>query len=220
MESLEAELVRPADGLALLFTPPFDRSARDPGYIKAYPPGLRENGGQYTHAAAWTVIALARQGKGDAAHALFSILSPVSHTSTRAGVERYKVEPYVVAADIYSVAPHVGRGGWTWYTGAAGWLYQAGLEWILGVRVEGALLRLVPCLPRTWPSAEVTLRYRTAVYRITLLNPDGVSGGVRELHVDGKELAPTTATVALRDEALTHTIDVVLGHRTVPEAPG
>ena len=211
MQSLEAGLIRPADGLALLFTPPFDQSARDPGYIKAYPPGLRENGGQYTHAAAWTVIALAMQGRGDAAHALFSMLGPVSHSSTRAGVERYKVEPYVVAADIYSVAPHVGRGGWTWYTGSAAWLYQAGLEWILGVRVEGATLRLVPCVPRAWPSAEVTLRHRTATYRVTILNPDGVSGGVRELRVDGVEIAPSTATVALLDDGLAHTVDVVLG---------
>ncbi len=126
----------PDAGLVLLFTPPFDHILHDPGYIKGYPPGIRENGGQYTHAATWTVIAQAILGNGTQAAKLFSFLNPISHTSTRADVQRYKVEPYVVAADVYSVTPHVGRGGWTWYTGSASWMYRAGLEWILGLRVR------------------------------------------------------------------------------------
>src|SRR5204863_9836800 len=129
-------------------------AAHDPGYIKGYPPGIRENGGQYTHAATWSVIAYAILGQGNKAAELFSLLNPINRTTTRAYVHRYKVEPYVVAADVYSVAPHVGRGGWTWYTGSAGWMYRAGLEWILGFRVQGATLLLTPCIPESWPHLE------------------------------------------------------------------
>ncbi len=140
MAAVDEQLVRRSDGLALLFTPPFDRTPLDPGYIKGYPPGIRENGGQYTHAAAWSAIAFAALGDGDKAAELFSLMNPINRTSTRADVQRYKVEPYVVAADVYSVAPHVGRGGWTWYTGSAGWLYRVGIEAILGLRLQGAIL--------------------------------------------------------------------------------
>ena len=126
MAAVDEQLIRREDGLALLFTPPFDKTPLDPGYVKGYPPGLRENGGQYTHAAAWSVIAFARLGQGEKAAELFSLLNPINRTSTRTAVRRYKVEPYAVAADVYSVAPHVGRGGWTWYTGSAGWMYRAG----------------------------------------------------------------------------------------------
>ena len=137
MAALDRDLVHRGDRLALLFTPPFDKTAQEPGYIKGYPPGIRENGGQYTHAAAWSIMGFAALGQGDKAAELFALVNPINHTSTRAGVLRYKVEPYVVAADVYSVAPHVGRGGWTWYTGSAGWLYRAGIEAILGLRIKG-----------------------------------------------------------------------------------
>ena len=150
MAAVDEHLVRRADGLVLLFTPPFDRTSLDPGYIKGYPPGIRENGGQYTHAAIWSVLAFAMLGDGDKAAELFSILNPIHHASTRAAVHRYKVEPYVACADVYSQPPHVGRGGWTWYTGSAGWMYRAGLEWILGFRLRGATLVLDPCVPRAW----------------------------------------------------------------------
>ena len=128
MAAVEEYLVRRGDGLVLLFTPPFDHADVDPGYIKGYLPGIRENGGQYTHGAIWSILAFAALGDGDKAGELFSILNPINHASTRAGVQRYKVEPYVMAADVYAEPPHVGRGGWTWYTGSAGWMYQAGLE--------------------------------------------------------------------------------------------
>ena len=137
MAAVEEYLVRRGDGLVLLFTPPFDHSDVDPGYVKGYLPGIRENGGQYTHGAIWSVLAFAALGDGDKAGELFSILNPINHASTRAGVHRYKVEPYVMAADVYAEPPHVGRGGWTWYTGSAGWMYQAGVEWILGFRLRG-----------------------------------------------------------------------------------
>src|SRR5262245_65985962 len=135
MAGVEQYLVRRGAVLILLFTPPFDRTPLDPGYIKGYRPGVRENGGQYTHAAIWAVLAFAALGDGDKAGELFAILNPINHASTRAGVHRYKVEPYVAAADVYAAASHVGRGGWTWYTGSAGWMYRAGVEWILGVRL-------------------------------------------------------------------------------------
>ena len=139
MAAVERELIRPQDRLALLFTPPFDKTPLDPGYIKGYPPGIRENGGQYTHAALWSVMAFAALGEGDKAAALFSLLNPINHARTRSDVHRYKVEPYVVAADVYGAAPHVGRGGWTWYTGSAGWMQRAGIESILGLRIWRAM---------------------------------------------------------------------------------
>ena len=151
MASVTKHLIRPDPGMALLFTPPFDRTAHDPGYIKGYPPGLRENGGQYSHAAMWAVLAFAKLGDGDAAGALFAMLNPINHALTEADAERYKVEPYVVAADVYSTAPHEGRGGWTWYTGSAGWMYRAGVEGLLGLTRTGESLHLNPCFPKDWP---------------------------------------------------------------------
>ena len=171
-------LVRRDDGLVLLFTPPFDQTPLDPGYIKGYPPGIRENGGQYTHAAVWSVIAFAMLGDGDKAGELFSMLNPINHSSTRAAVHRYKVEPYVACADVYSMPPHVGRGGWTWYTGSAGWMYRAGLEWMLGFRLRGEKLLIDPCIPSGWRGFEITFRYRSARYEIAVENPRGVSRGV------------------------------------------
>jgi cyclic beta-1,2-glucan synthetase len=141
MAAVERELIRPQDRLALLFMPPFDKTPLDPGYIKGYPPGIRENGGQYTHAALWSVMAFAALGAGDKAAALFSLLNPINHARTRLGVHRYKVEPYIVAADIYATRPHTGRGGWTWYTGSAGWMQRAGIESILGLRLARIIHR-------------------------------------------------------------------------------
>jgi cyclic beta-1,2-glucan synthetase len=211
MAAVDEQLIRRGEGLALLFTPPFDRTPLDPGYIKGYPPGVRENGGQYTHAAAWSAIAFAALGDGDKAAALFALLNPINHTSTRADVQRYKVEPYVVAADVYSVAPHVGRGGWTWYTGSAGWLYRAGLEAILGFRVEGETLSLAPCIPKAWPGFEIAFRYRSARYEIAVENPDGVGRGIAHAALDGATLANGATRVPLADDGRVHQVRVVLG---------
>jgi cyclic beta-1,2-glucan synthetase len=211
MAAVDAQLIRREPGLALLFTPPFDRTPLDPGYVRGYPPGVRENGGQYTHAAAWSVIALAALGDGDKAAQLFALLNPISRTSTRADVQRYKVEPYVVAADVYSVAPHAGRGGWTWYTGSAGWLYRAGLEAILGFRQQGASLCLAPCIPRDWPRFEIVFHYRSARYEIAVENPNAVCRGVVHAELDGKTLPAGPTRVPLVDDGQTHTVRVVLG---------
>ena len=211
MAAVEEYLVRRGDGLVLLFTPPFDHSDVDPGYVKGYVPGIRENGGQYTHGAIWSVLAFATLGDGDKAGELFSILNPINHASTRAGVHRYKVEPYVMAADVYTEPPHVGRGGWTWYTGSAGWMYQAGVEWILGFHLRGTTLVLDPCIPRAWPGYEIVFRYHTATYEIAVENPQGVSRGVVAAELDGQPLTGGGAAIALADDGATHRVRVVLG---------
>jgi cyclic beta-1,2-glucan synthetase len=200
-------------GLVLLFVPPFDRTPLDPGYIKGYLPGVRENGGQYTHAAVWCVLAFAALGDGDKAAELFSMLNPINHARTRAGIHRYKIEPYVMAGDVYAEPGHLGRGGWSWYTGSAGWMYRAGVEWILGVRLRGAVLSIDPAIPRVWPSYEITLRHRAAQYKITVENPHGATRGVAQAELDGVPV-PVTATgaaeFALAEDG-EHRIRVVLG---------
>jgi cyclic beta-1,2-glucan synthetase len=166
MASLEKHLVRRDDRLALLFSPPFDKTPLDPGYIKGYPPGLRENGGQYSHAAMWAILAFAEMGDADKAAELFALVNPINHARTPEEVERYRVEPFVVAADVYSVAPHAGRGGWTWYTGSAAWMYRAGVEGILGIRREGAFLVVNPRMPTTWPGFAATVTVASTRYDI------------------------------------------------------
>jgi cyclic beta-1,2-glucan synthetase len=210
MASVDLNLVRRGAGLVLLFTPPFDHSAADPGYIKGYPPGIRENGGQYTHAAVWSVIAFAMQGDADKAAELYSILNPINHARTYADALRYKVEPYVVAADVYSEPPHVGRGGWTWYTGSAAWLYRAGLEWLLGCRVRGASLLLDPCVPGDWHGFEISFRYGGTRYEIAVENTAGVNRRITSLQLDGQALSPQPALVPLVDDGATHRVRAVL----------
>lgn len=210
MAASEQHLVRRQDGLILLLTPPFDHTPRDPGYIKGYLPGIRENGGQYTHAATWTLIAFASLSDGDKAGELFRMMNPINRTNSRVSVQRYKVEPYVVAGDIYAEAPHIGRGGWTWYTGSAGWLYRAGIEWILGFRLRGMMLAIDPCIPRNWPAYSIDFRYHSATYKIRVENPSGVARGVAITELDGKLLAGA-ASIPLVDDGATHNIRIVLG---------
>ncbi len=211
MAAVDLNLVRRDAGLVLLFTPPFDHSAADPGYIKGYPPGVRENGGQYTHAAIWSVIAFAMQGDADKAAELYAMLNPINHARTQADALRYKVEPYVVAADVYSEPPHVGRGGWTWYTGSAAWLYRAGIEWLLGCRLRGANLLLDPRVPREWPGFEISFRYRSSRYEITVAGTAGANRRIASLQLDGRALSPQPALVPLVDDGTTHQVRAVLG---------
>jgi cyclic beta-1,2-glucan synthetase len=202
--------VRRDDRLALLLAPPFDTMEPTPGYIRGYLPGVRENGGQYTHAALWNVLAFARLGDGDRAFELFSLLNPLSHTRTADSVARYRAEPYVVAADVYSVPPHTGRGGWTWYTGSAGWMYRVGLEAILGIGFRRGALLIDPCIPRGWPGFEVQLGTENATsYRIVVENPNGVNRGVARLDLDGTEIQGPTVPIAHDGQA--HVVRVVLG---------
>jgi cyclic beta-1,2-glucan synthetase len=210
MAAAEKQLVRRADGLTLLLTPPFDHTSNDPGYIKGYLPGIRENGGHYMHAASWVLIAFAALGDGDKAGELFRMMNPINRTNSRASVQRYKVEPYVLAGDIYAEPPHVGRGGWTWYTGSAGWLYRAGIEWILGFRLRGTMVTIDPCIPRNWPAYSVEFRYHSSIYKIRVENPSGVARGVAITELDGKLLAGP-ANIPLADDGAVHKIRIVLG---------
>jgi cyclic beta-1,2-glucan synthetase len=211
MSAVNTQLVSRSDGLVKLFTPPFDHSAKDPGYIKAYPPGLRENGGQYTHAAMWTTLAFALLGDGDRAGELFSLLNPINHANTTAGIHRYKVEPYVVCADVYSAPPHVGRGGWTWYTGSAGWMYRTAVEGILGIKIRGTALVVDPCIPRAWPGFEFTYKHGTSRYRITVKNPRGVNRGIAHASLDGKQLTGASGEIQLMDDGRYHYGEITLG---------
>ncbi|MCB5184281.1 protein ndvB [Methylobacillus gramineus] len=189
MASLEQYLIDKHHGLALLFAPPFDQTQHDPGYIKGYPPGLRENGGQYSHAAMWTILAFAKLGHGTKAAELFSLLNPVNHARNPAEVERYKVEPYVIAADVYSVFPHKGRGGWTWYTGSAGWMYRAGIEGILGIRRSGNTLVIFPCMPAEWKLYEADIDVQATQYHIRVDNLSNTGSGITSATLNGAGLA-------------------------------
>lgn len=210
MNSVREYLVRYSDELVLLFTPPFDKTERDPGYIKSYPPGVRENGGQYTHAAIWSVIAFAMLGEGDQATELLRMLNPINRTATRTGVYAYKVEPYVLSADIYSESPHIRRGGWTWYTGAAGWYYRAGMEWILGIQVRSGKLILDPCISKTWDSYSIFYQHENTHYEITVENPNGVTRGVKAITLDG-ERQRNGNSITLQDDGQVHQVRVELG---------
>jgi len=175
---------------------------------------VRENGGQYTHAAVWCVLAFAALGDGDRAAELFSLLNPMNHARTRAGIQRYKVEPYVMAGDVYAQPAHLGRGGWTWYTGSAGWMYRAGVESILGMRLRGAVLVIDPAIPRAWPSYEMVFRYHAAEYMIAVENPRGAMRGVSAAELDGAALplqdGASGVEFALVQEGR-HRVRVVLG---------
>jgi cyclic beta-1,2-glucan synthetase len=185
MYSAEKHLLNYHDGLALLFIPPFDKTTHNPGYIKGYPPGLRENGGQYSHAAMWFILALTKQGQGKKAVDLFTMLNPINHANNAEKVQRYKVEPYVMAAYIYSISPYVGRGGWTWYTGAAGWMYQAGLEGILGIRREGKNLIIQPCIPEDWPEFSAILNIENSNFDIKVNNRVTIANNLLDAELNG-----------------------------------
>jgi cyclic beta-1,2-glucan synthetase len=212
MAAVDKYLLQRDQKLALLFTPPFDNPSRDPGYIKGYPPGMRENGGQYTHAALWASLAYTMLGDGDKAYEVLTMLNPIRHADSPMAIERFKIEPYVVPADVYSVPPHVGRGGWSWYTGSASWFYRVSLERILGFRRQGSQLLIDPCIPQTWPGFSISYRFGTATYDISVENPLGVCTGVLAVKVDGQTVAGNQKNlVALTDDGKAHRILVVLG---------
>jgi cyclic beta-1,2-glucan synthetase len=207
--ALERELIDFDERLVRLLAPPFTHGGRDPGYIKAYPPGIRENGGQYTHAALWVGWAFADLGDGERAARVFELLNPIGHARDSAAVQRYRVEPYVVAADVGGVPPYVGRGGWTWYTGSAAWMWRLGVERILGLRPEAGGVRIDPCLPRSWRRVDVTIRRSGGGLAITIENPYGVETAVAELLVDG--VAVDQAVVAFPADGSERRVIVRLG---------
>jgi cyclic beta-1,2-glucan synthetase len=209
MNAVRTHLMRRDAQIVLLLTPPFDQMPHDPGYIKGYVPGVRENGGQYTHAAAWTIVALARLGLGDEAMEIFHMVNPINHMRTPEDAERYRVEPYAIAADVYAHPMHVGRGGWTWYTGSAGWMYQAAVRSLLGVRRHGATISIDPCIPAIWPRCSLDWRIGQTRYRFTVLNPRHRSQGVATATFDGIEVE--ASAIPLVDDGAEHEITVTLG---------
>ncbi|MEO7086864.1 MAG: glycosyl transferase family 36, partial [Gemmatimonadaceae bacterium] len=209
MQSLGERLVDGDARLIKLLTPPFDHMTHDPGYIKGYVPGVRENGAQYTHAAEWTAMATALLGDGDRAFEFFEMLNPLTHSRSSADVERYKVEPYAVCADIYTAAGHVGRGGWTWYTGSASWNYRVAIETILGFTKRGNALTIEPCVPATWSEFGLDYRFGNTMYAIEIRNPAGISGGVSRVEVDGAVVP--AHTIPLRDDGVRHQVVVTMG---------
>jgi cyclic beta-1,2-glucan synthetase len=209
MDAVRSMLIDRGSQVIMLLTPPFDSSAQEPGYIKGYPPGVRENGGQYSHAAAWVVMALAKLGGGDEVMEMFHLLNPLNHTRSTTDALRYQAEPYVLAGDVYSRAPHAGRAGWSWYTGSAAWMYRAGLERILGLRRRGPAFSVAPCIPASWPGFSMTWRVDGATYEIEVENPDRVCEGVAEVLLDGTPCDPQR--VPLLADGQTHVVRVTLG---------
>jgi cyclic beta-1,2-glucan synthetase len=209
MQAVAEQLIRYDDRLILLFTPPFDKTPRDPGYIRGYLPGIRENGGQYTHAALWTIWAYAELGMGDFAESLFRLINPIYQSDSPEGAGRYRVEPYVIAADVYGVPPHTGRGGWTWYTGSSGWTYRLGVEAILGLSLESGALKIDPCIPKSWPGFRLDYRHGSSLYRIEVNNPEGVNQGVKQVILDGNPIEEKR--IQLVDDGGTHEVLVLMG---------
>jgi cellobiose phosphorylase len=210
MKAVDERLVRRDAALVQLLDPPFDnKSDMDPGYIRGYVPGVRENGGQYTHAAIWASMAFAALGERERAWELLGMINPVNHALSAEAIAIYKVEPYVAAADVYALNPHVGRGGWSWYTGSAGWMYRLVLESLLGLRLDGDKLHLVPCLPVDWQAFKIHYRYRETVYHIDVTQTGGGDegeGGVTSVTVDDVE--QTDKTIALVDDHRDHSVAV------------
>ncbi len=211
LDAVRASLVVRPSRILLLLTPPFDKSDQDPGYIKGYPPGIRENGGQYTHAAVWALMAIAKQGNGDEAAELFHMLNPINHTRTPSDLMRYRTEPYVLDGDVYARPPHAGRGGWSWYTGSAGWLYRAGLESILGLHCHGDTFTMNPCVPSSWNHFEIDWKVDETSYEIRVENYDRLWTGVLRAELDGEKV--DHRAIPLLKDGKTHVVKVTMGRQ-------
>jgi cyclic beta-1,2-glucan synthetase len=209
MQSVSERLVRRNQQLVLLFEPPFDKTPRDPGYIKGYPPGVRENGGQYTHAALWSAWALLELGQIEEGFELFQYLNPILHADTPKKAAHYRVEPYVVAADVYGAPPLTGQGGWTWYTGSSSWMYRLGLEGFLGLKKRGDRLEVDPRIPANWPGFRVTYRFGKTTYEFNVENPGHVYQGVQQVSLNGRTLPDKV--IPLLQEGGIATVLIVMG---------
>lgn len=209
LRAVQHHLVDEENGIIKLLSPPFHTSSLEPGYIKGYVPGVRENGGQYTHAAVWTVLAFAKLGDGDKASNLYNMINPINHTRTKLEINKYKAEPYVMAADVYAVHPHIGRGGWTWYTGSSAWMYRVGLESILGFHLKGDSFTIEPCIPKGWKEYGIEYNYKSTTYKIKVNNIKGVCSGVDYIELDGVQLPDKQ--IPLVDDERAHQVNVVMG---------
>ncbi|MBE0487778.1 MAG: cyclic beta 1-2 glucan synthetase [Halomonas sp.] len=217
MEAVFTHLVHPDQRLVQLLAPPFDKASPTPGYIRGYVPGVRENGGQYTHAAIWAAMAYARLGQRERAWLLMDMLNPVQHSRSAAGMARYRLEPYVVAADIYAIEPHVGRGGWSWYTGAAGWMYRLISESLLGLQQAGNRLTITPCLPADWPHIRLRYRFHGTSYVITIRQAGDDKHHPPITRLDGVRLPDPVITLC--DDGREHQVEIHLGNNESPRTP-
>ncbi len=208
MESLENHLIDTENGIIKLLDPPFENGNLKPGYIKAYLPGTRENGGQYTHAAIWAIIAEAILGFGNKAGEYYRMINPIEHSRTKEAASKYKVEPYVISADIYGQKNLAGRGGWTWYTGSASWMYEAGIKYLLGLKIEKNKLKIEPCIPNDWKEYSIQYRYGNSIYHINVKNPNGRNTGVERFILDGNEIEEKQ--VILNPNGEVHHIEVLI----------
>ena len=209
MESLENHLVDRENGIIKLLDPPFEKGKLNPGYIKAYLPGVRENGGQYTHSSCWVIIAESILGFGDKALEYYRMINPIEHSRTKEASNKYKVEPYVIPADIYGAGNLAGRGGWTWYTGSASWYYMAGIKYILGFKIKNNTIKINPCIPKDWKEYEIKYRYENAIYNIKIKNPEGKNKGVTKILVNGKEIEKENG-IKLEKSANVYNIEVIM----------
>ena len=207
MESLENHLVDKENGIIKLLDPPFEKGKLEPGYIKAYLPGVRENGGQYTHAAVWVIIAESLLGFGDKALEFYRMINPIEHSRTKDASNKYKVEPYAIAADIYGQGNLIGRGGWTWYTGSSSWYYKAGIEYILGLKIENGYMTIDPCIPKEWKEYQIQYKWKDSIYHINVKNPNNKNRGVTKVLLDNKEVENK---IKLDGERKIYHIDVIL----------
>ena len=208
MESLETHLVDKENGIIKLLDPPFEKSKLEPGYIKSYLPGTRENGGQYTHGAIWAIIAESMLGFGDKAVELFRMINPIEHSKTKEAAQKYKVEPYVIAADIYSHESLAGRGGWSWYTGSSSWMLRAGIEYILGLKIEKGILKINPCIASSWKEYSISYKYGDSIYNIKVENPNNKNIGIEKFILNGQEIEEKQ--VKLIDDGKVYDIKVIM----------
>jgi len=206
MESLENHLVDRENGIIKLLDPPFEKSKLEPGYIKAYLPGTRENGGQYTHGAIWAIIAETILGFGDRATELFRMINPIEHARTKEAAQKYKVEPYVIAADIYGQGNLIGRGGWTWYTGSSSWMYEAGIRYILGLKIERGYIYMNPCISSEWKEYKIKYRYGNSLYNIKVVNENGKNTGVERVIINGNEVEEKR--IPLKDDGRVYNVEI------------
>ena len=208
MESLENHLIDKENSIIKLLDPPFEKSKLEPGYIKAYIPGTRENGGQYTHGAIWTIIAESMLGFGDKAVEQFRMINPIEHSRTKEAANKYKVEPYVIAADIYSCKNLVGRGGWTWYTGSSSWMIKAGIEYILGLKINGNIMRIEPCISKEWKEYNIRYKFKSTIYNIKVHNPNEKNTEVEKVLLNGNEIEDKK--IILKDDGRVYDVEIFM----------
>ncbi len=207
LESLENHLVDKENGIIKLLDPPFEKGKLEPGYIKGYLPGVRENGGQYTHSAIWVIIAEAMLGFGDKATELYRMINPIEHARYKEASQKYRVEPYVIAADIYGTSNLAGRGGWTWYTGSSSWYYKVGIEYILGLKIKRGYLKVEPCIPKEWKEYQIQYKWKESIYNIKIKNPEGKNTGVKKVIFNGEEVENN---IKLDGDRKIHQIEIIM----------